>query len=347
MNTRRTVRAFTLIELLVVIAIIALLIGILLPALGQARRAAQQLQDSSNVRSIIQALNIWAGDNKEEYPIPSKLDRNQDTIMIGMPGDRDREKDISGQIFAALIQSGSVTTDIFISPAETNPAISAYENYTSSEPEAAADPERALWDPRFRGTPSEDEDVIMDYAENDATGNMSYAHTGPYGRQVGRWRSTTSASEAVMANRGPVFTATGMGSSLIWETPDTTFGLQSNTMLIHGGKTTWEGNVGYNDAHVDFENSATPDGAAQIQVTAAQGGEAFSRNDNIFMAENDQTGLNSTPVISPAADGTADITLAANLLNTSAYGNRNAFLNLVATSEFAATGAGTVTIWKD
>ncbi|MGD9790622.1 MAG: type II secretion system protein [Phycisphaerales bacterium] len=67
--SRHSKLAFTLIELLVVIAIIALLIGLLLPALGKARRTAQEAKNLSNLKGMGLIMTLYANDSKSWYPV--------------------------------------------------------------------------------------------------------------------------------------------------------------------------------------------------------------------------------------------------------------------------------------
>lgn len=63
-------KGFTLIELLVVISIIALLMAIMMPALGKARELAKTVICKTNQKQLIVAANLYAADNKAGCLLP-------------------------------------------------------------------------------------------------------------------------------------------------------------------------------------------------------------------------------------------------------------------------------------
>jgi prepilin-type N-terminal cleavage/methylation domain-containing protein len=68
--SRKTPRAFTLIELLVVISIIAVLVGLLLPAIGKAREGSRRVKCLANLRGLGMSLQLYQDTEGKGYLLP-------------------------------------------------------------------------------------------------------------------------------------------------------------------------------------------------------------------------------------------------------------------------------------
>lgn len=253
-KTRHRARAFTIIEALVVIILIVGIIVFILPKLGGTRtRVTSPLKCSANVRGIHQGFVLFAQGNDDQYPLPSILDKDHHTVPLA-EGVDPTTKDTTVAIISILIYGNFFGPEICISPAESNGSIVLDGNYEYAEPRAAANPKLALWDPAF----------AADFTKGQS--NFSYAHMLPSGPRLAKWTNTFNAGEAVLGNRGPRIAAiTSRTSSSVTPTFDTA----SNTLLIHGGRSTWEGFIAYNDNHASFESRLAPETTAYTDASGA------------------------------------------------------------------------------
>ena len=105
--SKRRRAAFTLVELLVVIGIIAVLIGILLPALSRARAQARMVACQANLRSVGQGLAIYVTNNKGTLPF-GYWDGNDPLLSTPRPAfNGDRASRWNVLVMAALTKYGA------------------------------------------------------------------------------------------------------------------------------------------------------------------------------------------------------------------------------------------------
>jgi len=238
---------FTIIEAIAILVLALVLIALILPALGGSHRSPT-LKDASQLRGVQQGLALWAQSNQDRYPLPSRIDTNNATVPESAEA-----KDTTANIMSVLVFNSFFPPELLVNPAEVNGNIVRMEGYELVNPSAAVDPAHALWDPNLRA---------------DFTGNkeshISYAHSlprglfGPLDPNTERWGSTYIANQATIGDRGPEIASISRDARGD-VTPTYKLGKDSLTFLIHGSREKWEGSIGYNDNHVNFETSVAPD----------------------------------------------------------------------------------------
>jgi type II secretory pathway pseudopilin PulG len=249
-------------ELLVVIAIITLLVSLVLPALGRARRSSQTTKDSVQQKEIHRAFLSWANNNDGVLPVPGQVNR----LPVGgaeLPGQgpEDYTLNTSQNLYSSLIAQDYFDTKILIGPTEVNRVVVEFPNYDFTAYDPGAD---SYWDTRFNM------DLANEDPDPEVNCNASYAHAAICGvRKDRHWRDTQDATYPILSTRA------------VWRglPPGDDKHNKSPTLRLHGPKREWWGNTVFADNHVELLNTFYP------KQTMYELDDGTLQKDNVFNYE--------------------------------------------------------------
>jgi len=283
-------KGFTLVELLVVIAIIALLMGILMPALARVRQIAYRLYCGTNLSGIGKAMLVYSNDYDDELPraglrgstwAASIADWKAATRSAAFTSSRGSSASITSS-FYLLIKYAEVTPKSFLCKGD-----SGVTEFKGSEHGLAGTELIDLWD----------------FGNHPAQAHCSYAYHMPYGL----YALTTSSEPgmAIAADPNPWLDSPGLAKRSTGGDGDLTLFNPSGDReaIKRGNAQTHQGdgqNVLFMDGHTNFEkNSAcgvNDDNLYMRAVSATDrkknptplvaGTDALDRTDSLLLTDN-------------------------------------------------------------
>jgi prepilin-type N-terminal cleavage/methylation domain-containing protein len=259
-------KGFTLIELLVVMSIIALLLSILMPALGRARAEAMLTKDQTQVKSIFSGFTMWAPSHNASYPVPGLERRHPSNAgLIKGRGPEDLSQNDHAKMLSMSVMQNLFSTDVLYAPTEQGDNCFPMEAYNYNIYDVS---DWIFWDENLKNNlKDQDEGCNNSYGIMPVTGK----------RKQQSWNTSTHnpTSYAVIGTRGPT---NDVSIDDEWEAHLA----DSKTNLFHGIDRDWKGTVTFNDGHNKVLETFYPISSTYINTF----GDAVP--DNIFLEEPDQ-----------------------------------------------------------